>query len=291
MSVEAIKDFEHLEVGDLAGLQQELDKIVSVGIEDVELDKRFKEELVDDNYTEDIIQFALNYDNGQSAYSNRNFVAGTGLTPYKKVQQCFMEIDVRYGNFKESYRKLKRWAIKAQMTVEDMKRTDDKLEKAMLKQDYDDLMYDMIYVKRKLVQAKREITDFIKIIKEVCPNPEDVKRFKGHDEAEERRYWLARMAKQAAMDIISYGRVGSGNLDSILLMDERDQVDCLKGALEFAGKLNGTIDAANQQIEQKYSGKTAQIDNLKMPLLVEQDNNNEKNILGTVESKTDGISI
>ena len=111
MSVEAIKDFEHFDVGDIDGLQKELDKVVSVGIEDVELDQQFKNEIVDDEYTHDIVNYALNFDNGQSTYSNMNFVAGTGLTPYKKVQQCFMEIDVRYGNFKESFRKLKRWAI------------------------------------------------------------------------------------------------------------------------------------------------------------------------------------
>jgi hypothetical protein len=290
MSVEAIKDFEHLDVGDLDGLQAELDKVVSVGIKDVVLDKKFKEEIVDDEYTLSIVDYALNYDNGQSWYSNRNFVAGTGLTPYKRVQQCFMEIDVRYGNFKESYRKLKRWAIKAQMTVEDMKRTEDKLEKAMLRQDYDDLMYDMIYVKRKLLQCKREITDFIQIVKDNCPNPEDVKKYITHDEAEERKYWLARLAKQAAMDIIASGRVGSGNLDSILLMDERDQLDCLRGALEFAGKLNGTIDLANKQLEEKH--QNIKTDPGKMPSLIDtQENYDRKNIQHTSESKTDGISI
>jgi hypothetical protein len=290
--IEGIKDFEHFDVGDLDGLQAELDKVVSVGIGDVELDQQFKDEIVDDGYTLDIVNHALNYDNGQSHYSNINFVAGTGLTPYKKAQQCFMEIDVRYGNFKESFRKLKRWAIKAQMTVEDMKLTDDKLEKAMLKQDYDDLMYDMIYAKRKLIQCKREITDFISIVKTIYPNPEDIKKSIKHDPVEERKYWMARMAKQAAMDIISYGRIGSGNLDSILLMDERDQLDCLKGALDFAGKLNGTIDQANKELEIKYKGADLTLENLRMPALLDQiDDNEQKNIQHTPESKTDGISI
>jgi hypothetical protein len=178
------------------------------------------------------------------------------------------------------------------MTVEDMKLTDDKLEKAMLKQDYDDLMYDMIYAKRKLIQCKREITDFIQIVKSLYPNPEDIKKSIKHDPIEERRYWMVRMAKQAAMDIISYGRIGSGNLDSILLMDERDQLECLKGALEFAGKLNGTIDQANKELETKYKGADLTLDNLRMPTLLDQIKDNEqKNIQHTVESKTDGISI
>jgi hypothetical protein len=100
------------------------------------------------------------------------------------------------------------------------------------------------------------------------------------------------MAKQAAMDIISYGRIGSGNLDSILLMDERDQLDCLKGALEFAGKLNGTIDQANKQLTTKYDGTDAVLDNLRMPALLEQIKDDEqKNIQHTPESKTDGISV
>ena len=92
------------------------------------------------------------------------------------------------------------------------------------------------------------------------------------------------------MDIIASGRVGSGNLDSILLMDERDQLDCLRGALEFAGKLNGTIDLANKQLEEKH--QNLKTDPGKMPSLIDtQENYDRKNIQHTSESKTDGISI
>ncbi len=54
-------------------------------------------------------------------------------------------------------------------------------------------------------------------------NPEDIKKSIKHDPIEERRYWMVRMAKQAAMDIISYGRIGSGNLDPTYSGDVRTQ--------------------------------------------------------------------
>ena len=132
----------------------------------------------------------------------------------------------------------------------------------------------------------------IELFKTDIFNPEDIKKSIKHDPIEERRYWMVRMAKQAAMDIISYGRIGSGKLDSILLMDERDQLECLKGALEFAGKLNGTIDQANKELEIKYKGADLTLENLRMPALLDQiDDNEQKNIQHTPESKTDGISI
>ena len=41
------------------------------------------------------------------------------------------------------------------------------------------------------------------------------------------------MGKQAAMDIISYGRIGSGNMTSIMDMPEEDQVETLGIAVQI----------------------------------------------------------
>ena len=65
-------------------------------------------------------------------------------------------------------------------------------------------------------------------------------------EEEERIYWIARMGKQSAMDIVSYGRISTGNMTSILDMPEKDQVKCLEVAIQFSALVGGGMDKLNK---------------------------------------------
>ena len=69
------------------------------------------------------------------------------------------------------------------------------------------------------------------------------------NEQEEANYWIARMGKQAALDIISYGRISSGNMDSIALMPETDQVEALKIAVRYSTMIQGGLDKLNVQLQ------------------------------------------
>ena len=69
------------------------------------------------------------------------------------------------------------------------------------------------------------------------------------NEAEESNYWIARMGKQAALDIISFGRISSGNMDSIALMPEKDQVESLKIAVRYSTMIQGGLDKLNVQLQ------------------------------------------
>ena len=57
------------------------------------------------------------------------------------------------------------------------------------------------------------------------------------------------MGKQAAMDIISYGRIGSGNMESISMMPEKDQVQALQIAVRFSTMGSGGLDKLNKQLQ------------------------------------------
>ena len=81
-------------------------------------------------------------------------------------------------------------------------------------------------------------------------------------------YWIARMGKQAAMDIISYGRIGSGNMTTIMDMPEEDQVETLGVAVQYSGMIGGGIDKLNKMIAPKLQAQLAQ-DGIVMPKLLE----------------------
>jgi hypothetical protein len=97
------------------------------------------------------------------------------------------------------------------------------------------------------------------------------------------------------MDIIAYGRVGSGNMDSILLMPEEDQLETLRGALHFSGLLTSTIGRINKQVEGQINSEKA-LEGLQMPLLTDSKKLfeiklDEENIQHTDQSKIDGTTI
>ena len=54
------------------------------------------------------------------------------------------------------------------------------------------------------------------------------------------------MAKQAAMEMASQGRIGIGNLDSIAQMEEEDQIKTLQIAIQYSGLLNVGMEKLKQ---------------------------------------------
>ena len=68
------------------------------------------------------------------------------------------------------------------------------------------------------------------------------------EEKYEHEYWTVRMAKQAMLDMISYGRIGTGNLDSILMMDPEQQKQVLTLTAAYTISIDKNI---NQLIYKK----------------------------------------
>ena len=270
--------------------------IVSSDISNIKVDSWVREHLEFSEEDHKTLETAIAFDNGQSNYSSKYLVTKTGLTPYKKVHQAFMELETRYHAYKSIVRNLRESEVKLRIIKRDMGRVKDELEVELLGIQYEDLQYDVTVFKRKMKQCERELRGYIDICNQY--KEKDLTKYLEEDEKEERKYWMARMSKQAAMDIIAYGRIGSGNLDSILLMPEEDQLDTLKGALHFAGLLTNTIGKINEQITDLLSTDAA-LEGLQMPQLVDSkklfkiDLKKEKDesIQPADQPKIDGTSI
>ena len=110
------------------------------------------------------------------------------------------------------------------------------------------------------------------------------------DETEERVYWISRMGKQAAVDILSSGRIGSGNMDSILMMDEEDQLEVMQTAVKYAGMLQGGIERINMDLKDDFQQHIMSPE-LKIPSLKIGENSGTKDIQQPSESKVGGESI
>ena len=158
-----------------------------------------------------ILESAIQHNNGQTDYQAEHFVANSQITPYKKVRQALMELEVRhhaYIEIKTSLRKAEVYARKMERDMEAYRELGDDISYDLVEIDRDKNEYDITIWKRKLYQAEREIKSFLDIVKLYAPNEEALQFFLKENPDEERKYWILRMGKQAALDIIAFGRVG-----------------------------------------------------------------------------------
>lgn len=227
--------------------------IVSSDTSEINVDPKFKELYGIDGLDLDILTAAIRDSNGQTFYQSKHFVANSQITPYKQVKQAMLELEVRYHSYQEIRASLRKAEIMRKKMVKQQEETVDPLDKELIQVEIEKNDYDISIWKRKLRQSEYEINGFLAIIKEHVKTPEDVEYYKGHNEEEERQYWIARMGKQAAMDIIAFGRVGSGNMDSIAMMGQQEQLEALTVAVQYAGLINAGLTKIGVNTQEKVN--------------------------------------
>lgn len=194
-----------------------------------------------DDFEKDIMSYAIHANMGMTPYQCANFVARSQLTPWRQVRQAMMELEVRYHAYQEIKTSLRKAELIRKKWLRDQAEATDEIAKEMLQVDLDKNDYDITIYKRKMLQAQREINAFLDVVKHYAKTDEDLQFYANDNPEEERKYWIARMGKQAAIDVISFGRVGSGNMDSIAMMPEEDQVEALAMAMKYSGMVQAGI--------------------------------------------------
>ena len=152
-----------------------------------------------------------------------------------------IELDTRIGMKKQIDRERKKRQIQRQMILRDIQNEKDDLKKQLLQVDLEQADWDILMYDKKERMCQNEIDNFVRMIRDLVPNIDELKNYAKHDELQERNYWITRMAKQASLDINTIGRISQGNMDSILMMPMED----VKQTLGLAIKYNLEIGRAH----------------------------------------------
>jgi len=87
----------------------------------------------------------------------------------------------------------------------------------------------------------------------------------------ERQLWTNRLGKQAALDILFYGRIGVGNMDAILQMPQEQQAETLVLATDYALQLQDYQQKLQlESAEKKAAGIPADLKELQFPQVVQK---------------------
>lgn len=262
----------------------------------VTADSKFISDLELDSFEQRVILGALNMNSNQSEYQNKHFVAASQLTPYRMLKQCLLELETRHHTWFNVKNKLKRKQIEIKMAKRDLQQFghQDNLRAELIQVDIEDMENDCRIWERKIAQAEDEIKGFIEQVKQISNDDEELlqKAFT-YDNEEERKYWVTRMAKQAAMDMVAYGRIGSGNMDSIAMMPEEDQIMTLATTLQYNERLMGGLNQISEAVQQGLLENSENLPKYNVPKVTDKLLSSEilKNVQHSAQSKVKPESV
>ena len=282
---------------ELSDIIADINNIVSSETGEINLAKSFVSEFDFSKNDFEILEGSMRFNSGMTRFQCEHFVADSQLTPWRKVRQALMELETRYHAYMENRHSLRKAELLRRKFLRSIENVEaeggDDIDAGFIQIDLEKNDYDIGIWKRKLRQSELELKYFLDIANKYIDDEHPLEYFLTEHEDEEKIYWIARMGKQAAMDIISYGRIGAGNMTSILDMPEEDQVKSLEVAVQFSGMIGGGIDkiqktfapAIAKQLEQdgiampkflahKYTGQLHSLKGADKPTrMLEEENN------------------
>lgn len=225
-----------------------------------------------DEHGKKLIERALNKEWTNPKYKLRWFVGQQQITPFSKFRQWLLELKSK----EESIENMEYEIAKLQVEYDRYKRirdnSNDDLDKRLAE-------IEMWKTDRNIYMSKRRIQDWylerqhlIDLIDEFMSSDEAVlpdgsgRTYMdildtAEEDVYEAQYWTNRLAKQAACDMLFYGRVGTGNMDAILSMSPEQQAETFALTMNFSSQLQAyqlklqndatQLLQANQKVDNK----------------------------------------
>jgi len=179
---------------------------------------------------------------GMSDFQIKNFVVGAQMTPMRQLYQAAMEIEARESNLVQSDFEEKKQKLKIRIAQEKLKLTDDPLLQAELELEILTLENKLAGIAKEVVRMNAELKSFYEVVDHFNAHI-DIDDMLSMRDTLEIDYWVKRLSKQAALDLICTGRISNGNLAAMMdLPDEIFQIS-LKETYKLANMLAQNVPA------------------------------------------------
>ena len=240
-----------------------------------------------------------NMDYGMTHEQIKNFVVNSHVTDKRKLRQVLVEVERRNHDRKKVVLDKKRNEVEIARLKDRLNITEDPYERQLMQFDIEEYELDLNKFQVSLHQYDNEMAAFMDWINKHWGSIEEVEKAAEYTEEDERKYWIARMGKQAAMDVYTTGKIGTGNLDSIAMMREDDQYATLNVAMQYSGLLSAGISKIQNELRPHLDklmmdGSSPRIptmegieDNLNLKLYEQLTGNEQKSIQSADQPETE----
>jgi hypothetical protein len=210
----------------------------------------------------EIVERALNAHFLNPKFKMKHFVTNGRLTPYSTIRQYLLELKAMEEATETFEYMLKKLELEHEGITLRLAQNPDPIEKNMLQLELLKNEKEYKQNSRRLAQNYIEREQYIQLIEEFKAGP-DAKTPDGKDwitevfgnmEEEnkwEEHYWVVRLAKQAAMDLVAYGRIGSGNMEAITQMGPGLQEETIALTHEVSLQLEALSNDLRQQVHER----------------------------------------
>ena len=238
-------------------------------------------------------------DYGMTHEQIKNFVVNSHVTDKRKLRQVLVEVERRNHDRKKCVLDRKRKETEIARLQARLETVEDPYERKLMELDIEEFELDRNKYNVTLHQYDNELAAFMDWINKHWETIEEVEKAAEYTEEDERKYWIARMGKQAAIDVYTTGKIGTGNLDSIAMMREDDQYSTLNVAMQYAGLLNVGIAKIQNELKPHLDklmmdGSSTRIptmegieDNLNLKLYEQLTGNEQKSLQYTDKPETE----
>jgi len=230
-----------------------------------------------------LIKIAMNKEWTNPKFKLRWFVGQAQITPFAKFRQWLLEIKAKEESIENMEYEIAKHEVECErfrrMAAEAIDDLDRRLAELEL-WNRERLSYTS---KRRLQDWYLERQHLIDLCTEFMAS-EEAKLPDGsgrtymdimntaEEDVYESQYWTNRLAKQAACDMIFYGRINSGNMDAILMLSPDQQSETLALTVNFATKLQAYQGQLQSAADKQLGVGTFNTDALTTPKELIQDN-------------------
>lgn len=197
---------------------------------------------------QDAIKYAINKEWTNPKYKLRWFVGQAQITPYSKLRQYLLEIKSKEESIENIEYEIAKYDVEVRRFKRMAEEAHDELDRELASVESWNSERNHIMSKRRLQDWYLERQHLLDLLQEFLDSDEsqlpdgsgrtymDVLNTDEED-IYEAQYWTNRLAKQAATDMIFYGRIGTGNMDAILSVGSEQQAEILSLTMNYSTQL------------------------------------------------------
>ena len=196
----------------------------------------------------DAISYAINKEWTNPKFKLRWFVGQAQITPYSKLRQYLLEIKSKEESIENIEYEIAKYEVEVRRFKRMAEEAHDELDRELASVESWNAERNHIMSKRRLQDWYLERQHLLDLLQEFIESDEaqlpdgsgrtymDILNTDEED-TYEAQYWTNRLAKQAATDMIFYGRIGTGNMDAILSVGSEQQAEILALTMNYSTQL------------------------------------------------------
>jgi hypothetical protein len=230
--------------------------------------------------SQELIEFSYNNYWSTPKFKLKWFVGQAEYTPFHIIRQYLLELRAREDSLELQEYELKKIEIELKMAIRDRDEATDELVREMLDLEVNKKTNGVASTRTRVKDLYIERQFFLELVEEFLngphgktPDGRPLTTVLGTEEEElyEKQYWTVRLARQAAMDLCAYGRIGSGNLDAIMQLgaEQREETLALAHTVNLAVEQQQTTlrQEAAKSLQLTNDGKMQYIGSLNPELI------------------------